>query len=392
MPQTSRIPTPLKQHLLRFRLGVLPAVAFGFCVLLTLWLWDRQATPGSVVGEVEAYQVDVAAGVEGQLLASQEPYWRLYDTVAKGQTIARIDDKDVQAQVAVIQAEIGKLQNDLDAARTEFELERANLAQGDQRRQIELMWEIERRDLETARLLAEQEGLAAEISALNARIKELEPFIQQAGAPTGPLNELKRQRDVLLGQGKAAQKVRVKLQGQLERLREEQQQLPPLDIPELDGLLAPIRAEIEVQDALIRQLEVQRENLIITAPFDGVITAIHRWPGQRLMPGDPIVTLARPDAGYVIGYVRENQQVQLYKGMKVALRVGTKPGSEEFLSAVETIGPQVAPTPQHQWADQNAVERATPIKIPIPPELRQQQLRPGQLVHVIFQEPRRQAQ
>jgi multidrug resistance efflux pump len=391
VPQTSRIPTPLKQHLLRFRLGILPALAFGTCLLLTLWLWNRQSNRGTVLGEVEAFQVDVTAGVEGQLVAPESDYWQIFDRVAKGQILARLDDRDIQAQVAVLQAEIQTLQNELGAAQAEFEMDRANLGQGQQRQMADLMWQIEQRDLDAKRIRAEAQGIKAEMDALDARIAELERTRQSGMATTtalGALNELRLQRQALKGQLDAQAQLYQETKAQQQKLTDEQKQLPPLELPEVERLLDPIRAEMAVQEAMIQQLEVQRENLIVVAPFDGVITAIHRWPGQRTVPGDPIVTLASPDSGYVIGYLRENQQIELYKGMKVALRVGGQPDSEEYISAVETIGPQVAPLPFHRLADQNVIERATPFKIPIPPGLQQKQLRPGQLVHVIFERPR----
>ena len=55
MAQTSRIKTPFKQHLHRFRLGALPIISFVACVALTLWLWERQVSVGSILGEVEAH-------------------------------------------------------------------------------------------------------------------------------------------------------------------------------------------------------------------------------------------------------------------------------------------------------------------------------------------------
>ena len=43
MAHTSRIPTPLRQHWNRFRLGALPVLSFLLCIVVTLWLWQRQA-------------------------------------------------------------------------------------------------------------------------------------------------------------------------------------------------------------------------------------------------------------------------------------------------------------------------------------------------------------
>jgi multidrug resistance efflux pump len=176
---------------------------------------------------------------------------------------------------------------------------------------------------------------------------------------------------------------------QYDQLKARLAQYKPLDLPALEAVLAPVKAALVVQEALIQEIEVQRQGLVITAPIDGVITSIHRLPGQTVLAGDPVVTIAQPDSRYVISYVRERQRIGLYEGMEVGLRLRGAPGSPEYISSVEVVGPQVASVPPHQLSDQSIPEWATPIKIPLPPEMRQEGLRPGQLVQVIFRSARR---
>ena len=63
------------------------------------------------------------------------------------------------------------------------------------------------------------------------------------------------------------------------------------------------------------------------------------------MAGDPIVSIARPDSNYVISYVREQQRIPIYEGMEVGLRLRSQPGSPEYTSSVEIVGPQVTQVP-----------------------------------------------
>jgi multidrug resistance efflux pump len=105
---------------------------------------------------------------------------------------------------------------------------------------------------------------------------------------------------------------------------------------------------------------------------------------------DLIVSIAAPDSDYVVGYVREQQRIALYEGMEVGLRLRSQPGGTEYTSTVEVVGPQVSLMPPRQLSDQAVLEWGIPIRIPIPTELRQQDLRPGQLVQVIFRSPRTQ--
>jgi hypothetical protein len=74
--------------------------------------------------------------------------------------------------------------------------------------------------------------------------------------------------------------------------------------------------------------------------------------------------------------------------MEVGLRLGNQPYGPEYTSSVESISPQVAPLPLRRLADQNVMELATWIRIPIPEELQKQKLRPGQRVTVILRPSR----
>jgi hypothetical protein len=70
--------------------------------------------------------------------------------------------------------------------------------------------------------------------------------------------------------------------------------------------------------------------------------------------------------------------------MEVGLRLRA-PGSQEYPGQVEDVGPQVTPVPIHQLRDQTMPEWATPVRIRLPANMLQEvELRPGQLVQVIF--------
>ena len=61
------------------------------------------------------------------------------------------------------------------------------------------------------------------------------------------------------------------------------------------------------------------------------------------------------------------------------------PGSQEYPGQVETVGPQVAPVPLHQLKDPPTPEWGNPVRIRLPADMLQDvELRPGQLVQVIF--------
>ncbi len=381
MAHTSRIRTPFKQHLHRFRLSVLPAISFVICVIFTLWLWQRQSDNGTVVGEVETSSIEVPAGVAGRLVPMPEGhnYWELFDHVAKGQVIAYLDDKAVQAKMQTVQAEASKLIADLDAAKADLELDQLNVRQQHQREVVRLQWEVERRRVEYLQAYATIESLKSQVESINRSLSE--------GGLQLNASELRRERDLLQAQLQANEQVRKELGIQITAAKEELDQYPDLQLAAVESALSPIREAVRVQEAVMEEVKVELDNLVITAPIEGIISAVYRYPGQQLMAGDPIVAIAKPDSNYVISYVREQQRIPVYEGMEVGLRIRSQPGSPEYKSSVQVVGPQVTKVPPHQLNDQSVPEWATPVRIPIPAAL-QQDLRPGQLVHVIFRSPR----
>lgn len=61
----------------------------------------------------------------------------------------------------------------------------------------------------------------------------------------------------------------------------------------------------------------------VHAPFDGLVTKVHRWPGQSVRPGDPVLTITDMSVLRVvlkIGYKRRNE---VFVGDPVEIRIDT---------------------------------------------------------------------
>src|SRR5262245_28087571 len=93
MPNEDRIPVPWSRWWRRFRIGTLPLLTFGASVVATLWLWERQGVVPNAVGEIEAVRVDIASGVDGQLVPPPQGRWTLFDEVEATQIVAQLDGK-----------------------------------------------------------------------------------------------------------------------------------------------------------------------------------------------------------------------------------------------------------------------------------------------------------
>ncbi len=385
MAHVSRIPTPFKQHWNRFRLGWLPIISFLLCVAVALILWRHQAQLGTVVGEVEAYQVDVVAGIDGLLISPNgETYWKLLDEVKKGEILARLDDSLLRAELQAIVAEADHLQAELQAVGRQLKLDQDSLQQNHLQNQLRLTWELEQRRVERLQqAVLIREDMAA-LSGIQASLDMLEGLGQQGGLVSqSQLVEQRRQRDLIQSRIDDNKKVLSEIDKQFRDAEQRIKEFPELQLGDAEAMLAPVRAEIKVQESLMETIKVQIDNLVIKSPVDGTISAIYRWPGQKVVSGDLVFSLLNKDARYVVTYVREQQRIQPQAGMEVGLRLRTV-GSPEYRSTIETVGPSAAPVPPRLLRDQAVLEWATPVRILIPAELPPQALQPGQLLQVIF--------
>ena len=181
----------------------------------------------------------------------------------------------------------------------------------------------------------------------DARVNFLTPLHQRGAVSDVEISDERLLRDEVrkrVAENQTALKdAEEKYQTAAERLK----QLPPLVLAEVKQLLAPVEAAIGVQEANIRQIELEKDWLEVRAPIAGTIVAIHRHPGQSVRAGDPIVTIAAEQGRYIVGYVPQENRFRPEVGMAVEVRPRL-PGSRPREGVVERVGPQVELIPVHQ--------------------------------------------
>lgn len=137
---------------------------------------------------------------------------------------------------------------------------------------------------------------------------------------------------------------------------ENQYELPFLQAKEALERTAP--AQVKAARAQLAQAEaglaLAREaygNATIRAPFNGVVTAVHQYPGDLAAPGKPILTLDDPGKMVARVKVAEADLPHLRVGQKATLRY---PGGQETASPVSRIYPAEDP-----------LTRSTIVEVPV---------------------------
>lgn len=375
-----RVPTPWRLRLQRLRHSALPIICFGVCLATAVWLWQRQMPQAVLVGEADVVRLDVGAPSDGRLIAFRSP-WTLYDAVQPHQVIARFDDTAARFELEAAKLEVERLHKELEAVRAQTllaESDRRSNRLGDLLRAV---WESESRRLDVLDRTLAMEIAKVELQRREARLEYLQSLLDSGAANQMQYSDELLLHDKLQRQVAEAATALSEAQTQHESARKQLADFPPLEEAPIQTLLAPLQAAAAAQEARVKQLEYQIAALEVRAPMAGVIAAIHRWPGQTVRQGEPIVTIATGESRYIVSYIRQEQQLHPEVGAGVEIRP-RRIGSAPWRAVIDKVGPQVELIPEHQRRDPKLLEWGRPIRILLPREL---PAVPGELFDVRFQ-------
>ncbi len=234
--------------------------------------------------------------------------------VKEGEVLVRLDDRKLQAEIAMLEAGIQQLEVRLANRQRDLERNPALVSAEiqkleEQLRELRARLANRERDLERNRPLVERDLIARQsFDRIQTEVEELRASI------AGTEVELARQRDVVAKQ--SADGIRT-------------------DIGEIEAQIARTRANLTQQ-------RVRLDDATIRAPFDGVAGVRTVNVGDFLTAGGPVVTVVDLDPLEITFRIPEKHRARVTTGLPVALRVDAAPG-EVFTAAVSFIAPQVDP-------------------------------------------------
>ena len=383
MTSGKRISIPWKQRWQRFRYSVLPLLSFVACVALMLWMWSREVHVASTVGEVEWQRFDVTAGAEGKLLSLDHPPWTLFEHVEVNQVIAQLDPTPVKAALATAQLEIARLEQEIDAAAAQLALTQSDRQIDHTQEHIRLLWQVQRYELDVLDRQTRIETDRADLQRIDASIAYLEQVTARGHRIVAPQNvdDAKAQRAVVATRITQDEIALAAADKQLQQARTGLAEYGPIEsVGGVSKILAPLQAAVATQRSRVQELRLQIRELVVRAPVSGAIAAVHRWPGQYIQAGDPIVTVATEHGRYIVGYIRPGHPVRPQVGMLVNVR-SRIPGQLPLSATVTKVGPQFEAAPDELLQDPRRPEWVLPIRVSFPASLN---ARPGELVDLMF--------
>ena len=371
-------------YLFRLRRHIVPILVWLSVVAAVVGLFTRRSQRFEVLGIAQGQVRQIASNCTGRLKSVSV---QLFEKVSLGQPVAVVDTildneqprAQLQAQLSTILAEIEHLtvqlvptQDDLLAEKADRQTNRLS----DSRR---FSVDVENARLEILRLraLIETDRIMLEDLALEVQtVKELlaqeavAPYeLQKAKVQYETLAKKIEENEQLLEQAKDALT-------QTQQRRDEYTRYKPHH-PSVEDALDVIRKAIKIQERRMDEILVQiealepRQALKLTAPIDGVVSQIQHWPGEAVLAGEPILTIAEVKPTEIIAYAVEDQVNQIQKGMVVELVKQSEPKKIEIArSQIIYIGPIVEQLPPRLWRNPNVPEWGRPFLVKAPPQMK----------------------
>jgi multidrug resistance efflux pump len=326
----------------------------------------------------------IAYSYEQQINTVETGYIRsipvtLYQEVKKGDTLAIIKENTLareeyidgmlQARKGTAEAKLERLKAELAAAEDRLivgEFERANEITTMQRR---LSVDIESARLELLEIKTTLEPDRLKLKDLEVEIEIVKSLLADGAAEEYELQKVQALYDVMTETIRQTEDLLSQAQRGYESAllrKDEFDQTVPRRPQLADKELAPIRKAILVQEKEIAELIKQRDVIVLTAPFDGIINTMTYKAGQTVVRGEPIMTLVKPTPGLITTWVTQNQMARVEMNMKVQV-ASLVPPYQSFQSQISNIGASMEIIPQRLWKDQAVPEWGRSVEIPIQP-------------------------
>jgi multidrug resistance efflux pump len=371
----------------RLGLHIVPIIVWLGALACVVGMLQRRTQHFEILGIAQGESRQVQATVTGRLVEMQV---NLFQEVAAGDILAVLDtvtetehlQPEIAAKQAVHEAEILRLKAQVNATHESFDLQVAERKSEAVQRYLQLTAEVQKAHRSVLELKTTLEPDRITLSELELKVKSFlaQNLTDQNSATVYNYKMLQLQYDALAKKIEENGNLLAKSEDDLiaaQRQREKFAQLQPPDV-ELETALAPIRQAIVVEEKRIEQLLVEREPLILRAPFSGLVSEISHRAGEVVLPGDAVLTISENIPREIAAWVSEGQANVIKKNMQVRLVKNSEP-PQIANSEVVFLGPNVELVPQRLWDNPDTPKWGRRMLIAVHPDL---MLLPGEVVGV----------
>ncbi len=262
------------------------------------------------------------------------------DRVTAGQLVARLDDAEQRAQLALRQAELAAAEAvvaELEAGSRPQEIAAAaaTLRSAEAERDRVRLDHARQKELRAKEVISDRD-----FESIDAQLKVAEARAAEAA-----------ERLKLVQEGPRAETIR------------------------------QARARLEQARAAVALATTLLDNTRVVSPLTGTVLAHHIEPGEFVSPGTPVVTVAETARMWVRAYVNQPDLGRVRHGQKVVVRTDSFPG-RDFAGTVGFIASEAEFTPKTVQTPKERVKLVFRIKVDV--ENPKDELKPGMPADVIL--------
>lgn len=330
------IPTPASQRWREFRIQVLPVVVFATAVLGIVYLWKNFVQPVGIVGLAQTNTVNITSTVDGMIAQLVvEPF----QTVTQNQVIAIIQASDSDAVLVEGMSAISELE--LMRVRIRVDLERSE--QGFERYRVDLLEQQIALDGDKARLFQASNEMSRAAQLVKDKVgNQSEADLRKAEYDALSASVIRRTVAVA-----DLEKTVTELQKKL---------TPATEITSVDNAIEAKRKEME---------ELMKPSTL-RSPINGVVSFVHHYPGEKILRGTAVATVASSVSTNIIGYIRQPITVVPTTNDTVQIITRTQP-RKVLEGRIRHIGAQLeAINPALVSVDASRFEWGLPIQVEVP--------------------------
>ena len=343
LPAADAAPSPPRRSRRRALLAAAALAVLGGAG----YFGDRWWTTGRFLEDtdaayVQADMVSVSSRVAGQV--SEVPVGD-NQRVRKGDVLARLDDRDLQAAQAQARADVAAAEADIQSLQAQLRLQDSTIT------------------------AADADIASADASAAYAKF-EYNRYTDLVRTGTGSLQRAQQAEADIKGRDAAAAHARAAAEGA-------RQQGTVLQAQWGRAQAAPLRAR-----AVADQAALNLAYATITPPTDGAVGDRTVRPGQYVQPATRLLNVVPMDGGlYVVANFKETQLARMGAGEAVRLQVDML-GGEALRGTVDSLAPGSGATfallpPENATGNFTKIVQRVPVRIRLDPDPRLSQLRPG---------------
>jgi len=342
--------------------------------LLILPGCKRNAEPAGtlfVSGRIDGDTVDISSKIAGRIVDLKV---REGDSVQAGDVVAWLSSPQQEAIRDAQKARIVSDQRTLDQLQRQLATydERIKQAQlYETQAEMDAPGQVQQAEATLAASKADLARWEAELDQVQVDARRYSPLAKTGAVAVQLADQYKTKEEVALASVEASRKQVAVAEATLRRAKAQLGNIPikaadrltlVRQVDELKEQIASAKANVEEEQAVLRKIEADLNDLTIRAPIAGTILTRSAEPGRVIQPGQTILTMVDLTKLYLRGFVPEGAVGKVKVGQQAQVYLDSN-SKEGIPAEVIRIDPEAMFTPENTYFKEDRVKQVMGLKL-----------------------------